>query len=314
MPQEAALSDVLAGRRILLPVSRRADDLAAALERHGAETVIVEPIQTINHIDDATLLRHTRQLIAAPPTAVAITTGVGFRGWLEAAESAGMAEDLLAMLRDCRVYARGPKATGALIRAGIEVAWTAASETAEEMIAEIARAISAGEMTNTPSAQDESGRLDVRPQIAVQHHGAVDIRFAEGLAGMADVRGLTVYTWAPAPDPEALRRSTVDAATGVYDAILFTSAPGVRAWLDAAHEVGEENFRALMELCGIGEAGRGTQGMGAVGISVPAGPLIAAVGPVTAKPLEEVGIHPLQPERMRMGALVKAVVRALSRY
>lgn len=283
------LSDALAGRRILLPVSRRAEDLAAALERHGAETFIVEPMRTINHVDDATLLHNTRQLIADPPQTVAITTAMGFRGWLEAAEVAGVAKELLAALRASRIYARGPKAAGAIVRAGLEVAWTAARETAEEMIEQIRRDIVRQAIT--------SDRSTMRPLLAVQHHGEVDARFAQELDGLADVCELTVYTWASAPDPQALRQSTFDVAAGAYDAVLFTSAPGARAWLNAAREVSEENFADLMARC-TGE--------------VKPGPLIAAVGPVTAKPLEEVGLHPLLPKRMRLGALAKAVTRELT--
>jgi uroporphyrinogen-III synthase len=41
--------------------------------------------------------------------------------------------------------------------------------------------------------------------------------------------------------------------------------------------------------------------------------LAAAVGPVTAGPLVEVGVHPVQPERYRLGALVRLVTEQLER-
>lgn len=43
-----------------------------------------------------------------------------------------------------------------------------------------------------------------------------------------------------------------------------------------------------------------------------AGTIAAAVGPVTAEPLEEVGIVPVAPERFRLGALVKDLTAALA--
>jgi uroporphyrinogen-III synthase len=38
----------------------------------------------------------------------------------------------------------------------------------------------------------------------------------------------------------------------------------------------------------------------------------ACVGPVTAAPLEEAGVRTLQPERQRLGALVKLLVTTLA--
>jgi uroporphyrinogen-III synthase len=40
--------------------------------------------------------------------------------------------------------------------------------------------------------------------------------------------------------------------------------------------------------------------------------VVACVGPVTAAPLEAVGVETLQPERQRLGALVKLLVTTLS--
>ena len=40
------------------------------------------------------------------------TTGIGFRGWVEAADAVGLAEDLLDVLGAARLIARGPKARG----------------------------------------------------------------------------------------------------------------------------------------------------------------------------------------------------------
>ncbi len=126
-------------------------------------------------------------------------------------------------------------------------------------------------------------------RIAVQHHGAgadgLDVVFAE--AG-AEVASLVVYRWGPPPDPEALRASVEAAAVGEIDAVVFTSAPGAEAWLSAAEE----------------------HGVGRLVVSrFQDGSMVAAaVGPITAKPLEHRGVMPLQPERGRLGALVRTLV------
>jgi Rieske 2Fe-2S protein/uroporphyrinogen-III synthase HemD len=86
---------VLTGQRVLITAHRRATELAAALERRGAE-VVHSPIMTIvPHVDDALLLEATRELVAHPPQVVVVTTGVGLRGWIEAADAAGVADELL---------------------------------------------------------------------------------------------------------------------------------------------------------------------------------------------------------------------------
>lgn len=270
-PRPEQLSDLLAGRTIVIAVDRRADELAAALERHGAEVLRAPALSTIPHIDDAALLERTRELIADPPEIVVATTGVGFRGWFEAAEAAGLADDLRDALFGARILARGPKARGAVVGAGLTTSFVAASETAAEI----------GEHLRTLETE---GR-----RIAIQHHGAG----ADGLDELAaelggQVTSLTVYRWGPSPDPEGVRRSVELTADGTVDALVFTSAPGAAGWLGTAREL--DRLEAIRERADTGAL------------------LVAAVGPVTALPLQEEEIDVLIPDRSRLGALIRAVV------
>ncbi|MGY5764737.1 uroporphyrinogen-III synthase [Brachybacterium sp. DNPG3] len=265
------LSAVLEGRTIVIAVDRRADELAAALERHGARVLRAPALSTIPHIDDAALLERTRELIADPPEIVIATTGIGFRGWFEAAEAAGLADALRDALFGARILARGPKARGAVVGAGLTTSFVAASETAAEI----------GEHLRT---LDTDGR-----RIAIQHHGAG----ADGLDELAAelgglVTSLTVYRWGPSPDPEGVRRSVERTAAGEVDALVFTSAPGATGWLDAAREIGAVD--AVRAVAASGDL------------------LVTAVGPVTALPLQAEGLEVLMPERARLGALIRAVV------
>ena len=67
----------------------------------------------------------TQLLLDDPPDLVIFTTGLGVRGWLEAADAIQLGDDLHALLGEAELLARGPKANGALVTVGFDVAWTA---------------------------------------------------------------------------------------------------------------------------------------------------------------------------------------------
>lgn len=265
------ISTVLLGCTVLLPVDRRSGELSAALERHGARVRVAPALTIVPHVDDEELIAHTRALVADPPDVVVATTGVGFRGWMETADEAGLHDDLGAVLRAARIVARGPKARGAIQQAGFEADWVAESETSAEL-------------RDFLVAEGMDGL-----HVAVQHHGSGADGLDEAVeAAGARVTSLTIYRWGPPPDPEIVAASTRQVARGEVDAVLFTSAPAAREWICAA-----ERAEAL-----AGVASRARDGR----------LLVAAVGPITAGPLVEAGIEPLVPDRGRLGALVRAVV------
>ena len=261
----------LAGCTILVTADRRAGELAASLIRKGAVVRHAPSLTTVPHVDDEALLRDTRTLLADPPDVVVITTGVGFRGWVEAADAAGLADELVAVLGQACVVARGPKARGALQAAGLHADWVAESETTAEI-------------EQWLLAQGVRGK-----RVAVQHHGAGADGIDEALAGAgATVHSLVVYRWGPPPDLQLVQASTRWAASGEVDAVVFTSAPGANAWLKAARECDLLDDVVAAFVCGAVVA--------------------SAVGPVTAAPLVALGIDPLVPERGRLGALVRSLV------
>jgi len=265
------LSAALDGCTVVIAVDRRSSELAAALERHGAVVRHAPALTIVPHIDDDALVAATRTLISDAPDIVVATTGVGFRGWMEAADEAGLADELHAALAGAQIVARGPKARGAIQQAGFTADWVAESETSAELGSYLL-------------AEGVAGR-----RVAVQHHGSGADGLDEllGDAG-ADVVSLTVYRWGPPPDPAVVARSVVAAAQGEVDAVLFTSAPGAAEWIAAAGREG-----ALEAIVDRSRRGR---------------LLLAAVGPITAGPLQDAGIEPLVAERGRLGALVRAVV------
>lgn len=254
-----------------MTADRRATELAAALARHGAAVRHAPALSMVAHVDDADLLARTADLLADPPDLVVITTGIGLRGWIEAARAAGVAEALLGLLSRSHLIARGPKARGALQANGLQADWVVESETSAEIV----------DVLLSNGVQGRS--------VAVQHHGAGDDGLHRALtAGGARVRDLVVYKWGPPPDPDRVRASARWAATGEIDAAVFTSALAATAWLAA---VDAEALAADLQ-------GRLTEGE----------VVLACVGPVTAAPFVARGLPTLQPERYRMGALVRAVI------
>lgn len=265
---------LLAGRRIVITAQRRAEDLAGALERHGAVVEHAATLSVVPHVDDAELLSRTRDLVEHAPDIVIVTTGVGLTGWLAAAREAGLEDALPAALDRARLMVRGPKALGAARAAGLRVDFVAATETDAEIRDVLLR-------------ENVTGR-----RVAIQHHGAGADGLDEALtrAG-ADVVPVVVYRWGPAPDPAAVEKAVRHVAAGEVDAVLFTAAPGAGAFLDAAAGMG------LLDACVTAfRSGR---------------VLAAAVGNVTSAPLEAAGVPVLVPDRFRLGALVRAVVTAL---
>lgn len=271
MSSRSILDAALAGCTIVVAADRRAGDLASALERRGALVARAPALSIVPNADDEELIRRTRELVQRPPDIVVVTTGVGLRGWMDAAHEHDLAEELADALRGSQFVARGPKAHGAIQQAGFVADWVAESETAAEV----------GDYLLSSSL--------VGKRIAVQHHGAGADGLDQLLAGAgADVVSLTVYRWGPPADPQLVDRSVAQAAAGEVDAVLFTSAPGAAEWIRAA---GRRNA--------------------VDGIRVRAASgrlLLAAVGPITAAPLQELGLRATIADRGRLGSLARCVI------
>jgi uroporphyrinogen-III synthase len=266
--------EALAGYTVAITAARRREEFGAALERRGAKVVYAPAIRIVPLADDSQLRAATEACLAAPLDFVVATTGIGFRGWIDAADTWGVVEKLTEAIGAATVLARGPKARGAIRASGLREAWSPESESSSEVLEYLM----------------DSYDLDGR-RIAVQLHGEPlpDLVQTLRMAG-ADVIEVPVYRWVPPEDSAPLRRLVESLGSGGADAVAFTSAPAAVSFLLAADELG----------CGqrVREALRG--------------PVLAAcVGPVTAGPLIREDIPVVQPERMRLGALVREIVEQL---
>ncbi|MGK4064944.1 uroporphyrinogen-III synthase [Rothia sp. HC945] len=255
---------------IHVTAQRKADEIETVLVRNGLDVRHCPTITTTPVLEDQDLLEVTRDIIRANPDLVVVTTGIGFRGWMAAAESAGLKEELTKSLGGAMILARGAKARGAVVGEGLEAAWVSSEETAAD-VADHLRGL------------DVAGR-----SVVVQHHGMG----ADGLDDVARSLGASVtpvvtYRYAPATNTTDIDRSISESVTGRPVGVLFTSAGGAEAWLD---RVSTTEIDALARLSAAGTTG------------------LFAVGSVTAQPLVDAGLTPIIPHRFRLGTLLKKVI------
>lgn len=259
----------LTGRTVAVTAHRRADEQAGAFERQGAQVLHSPALKLVPADQDRTVLAATREILASRPETVVITTGYGLKRWLAVAETAGLRDDLVHLLRETAVYARGAKAKGQLHAEQIPCEYTGQSGRTSEIV-------------------DVLNSGDRRGTVAVQVHGITD---DEQLTRLSDA-GFTVltvapYQWASADEGSRLADLTRSIAAGNVDYVTFTAAPAVDALFDAARAAG--TYEALVNALRAGHCSA------------------VAIGPVCVQPLEEANVPAVVPERFRLGAMVRAV-------
>ncbi|MDO0914532.1 uroporphyrinogen-III synthase [Streptomyces sp. DT2A-34] len=263
----------LAGFTVGVTAARRADELGALLQRRGAAVLHAPALRIVPLADDSELLAATKEIIQRTPDIVVATTAIGFRGWIEAADGWGLGEDLLERLRGVELLARGPKVKGAVRAAGLTEEWSPSSESMAEVLDRLL----------------EEG-VDGR-RVAIQLHGEPLPGFVESLrAAGAEVLGVPVYRWLPPEDIGPVDRLLDATVSRGLDALTFTSAPAAASLLSRAEERG-----LLPEV------------LAALNHDV----LPACVGPVTALPLQALGVDTVQPVRFRLGPLVQLLCQEL---
>jgi uroporphyrinogen-III synthase len=263
----------LAGFTVGVTAARRAEELATLLARRGAVVHHAPAIRIVPLADDTELLGATRTLLDGAIDVVVATTGIGFRGWIEAADGWGMGDELLRRLASASLLTRGPKARGAVRAAGLTEEYSPESEASAELLDHLL-------------AGGVVGR-----RVAVQLHGEPLPDFCDALrcAG-AEVVPIPVYRWMGPVDPAPLDRMLDSIINRQLDAITFTSAPAAASLLTMA-----KNTDRLSPLL---DALRGDV-------------LVACVGNITAGPMVSAGIPVVQPERARIGSLVRVLCTAM---
>jgi uroporphyrinogen-III synthase len=263
----------LSGYTVGVTAARRAEEFSALLERRGATVIHAPAIRIVPLVDDTELLAVTRRVIAEPVDVVVATTGIGFRGWVEAAEGWGIGSELLHHLASATILTRGPKARGAVRAAGLVEQFTPESEVSEDVLDHLVKSGVDGK------------------RIAVQLHGEPLTWFLDALnSAGATVVPVPVYRWMGPHDSSPVERLLDAALSRQVDALTFTSAPAVVSVLRIAERSGR--------LDSVVDAMRDRV-------------LVACVGDITAGPLVKLGVPVVRPERARMGALVRELALAL---
>jgi uroporphyrinogen-III synthase len=244
------------------------------LEQRGARVLHAPAVRVVPGTDDSTLLAVTAACLAQPFDIAVVTSHVGFETWLDTADGWGLGEDLRQALARARVYARGPKASGAVHAAGLQDIATPACESTWELLEQLLST----ELTGT--------------RIAVQMHGASLDDFIRALrAAGADVLEVPVYQVLPPDDDALLERLVEQVVARDVQAVTFTSAAASSHVVDAAQRMGALHglvaaFQDVEPVC---------------------------VGSVAAAPLERLGVLTVQPEQPRIGALVHTLTGILER-
>ncbi|MBZ4323240.1 uroporphyrinogen-III synthase [Streptomyces huiliensis] len=263
----------LTGLTVGVTADRRRDELAALLLRRGASVTVAPALRMVPLADDALLRAATEACLARPVDYVVATTGVGWRGWMSAAEGWGLAEALLGACREAAVLSRGSKTTGALRACGLREEYAPESETMDAVLAWLL-------------ARDLGGR-----HVVVQEHGAPLAGFADALrARGAVVTVLPVYRWGPPEDPDAVRRLAARTVRREIHALPFTSSPAIEAFLTAAGPDRDHVLSALRRDV-----------------------LPVCIGPLCARPLLTAGVPCAWPDRGRLGSLVRVLTTELTR-
>ncbi|GAA1045762.1 MULTISPECIES: uroporphyrinogen-III synthase [Rothia] len=264
---------LLADKTIAITASRRAEEQAGAFERHGARVLLAPTVRIVKTDDDAALAAETQQVLAHPPHVLLVATGHGLKSWLDATEKNGGAERLKEMLSDAQIYVRGAKGRGAVRSLGWQDSGIAQVETTESLV-ELAL------------EKGVAGK-----NVTIQQHGKPDPALVKRLedAG-ATVTQVHPNRWEEPENPALVDELINRLIAGEIDAITFTAAPAVEALLEKAYHLG-----------------RGDE----VEAALRTETVVAVVGPVTAEPLNAIGVNPVCPERFRMGAMVKDLIEAL---
>ena len=268
----------LTGFSVGITADRRWDEQAALFERRGATVVHGPSIRTLPWGAEAPLREATEEVIAHPPAVLVANTGLGIRSWFAHADSWGLGPALEAALGRARIYARGPKASGALHSTGLAVVARARSERLQEVVDLVIREVEPGQ------------------RVLVQVDGSGDSAELQRLrhAG-AEVLAIPVYRWTLPTDLAPALRLVEGLVNGRLHAVTFTSGPALRNLVAiAAGEGADHDLRAAL-----------TDGRAVVG----------CVGPVCADAAVSEGLlspHLVQPDAYRLGPLVRAVGERLS--
>lgn len=264
------------GKTVALLENRAGAQLADLVRKYGGRPFSAPALAEVPDIDTAYITCLFQEWVAKPAKAVIFQTGVGTKALFETTDALGLTETLLRLLSESLVVARGPKPTAVLRSRGVRIDLSAKDPYTS---AEVLEAL-------VPVALNEE-------RVIVQRYGETNVELDKAL----EARGATVieiptYRWAM-PANTQLLVDLMDALTrDEIDAVAFTSAAQAR------------NLFSLAELLGRMESLKTHLNK----------TLVASIGPVCTKALEELGVVVrIEACPPKLGPFVQALDQALSR-
>ena len=254
--------------------ARTGAHLAELVSRQGAVPLLAPALEEVPDVDPAAVEMLLQDWIAHPFRMMIFQTGVGTRALFRVTDSLGSTQKLLGLLEQATVVVRGPKPTGELKARGVRIDVRAASPfTSDTVMA----AITASPLTGA--------------RVVVQRYGEANRRLCEALTARgASVQEIATYRWALPEDTGPLERLIDALARSAVDAVVFTSAVQVKHLFAVAERMSRTaELPALLR-----------------------GLIVASIGPVCSRALEERGITPtFEADPPKLGPLVAALKAAL---
>jgi uroporphyrinogen decarboxylase len=263
-----------AGLRVAAFESRRAEEMAALIERMGGVPSVSPSMREVALERNPEAIDFANRLMTGQVEAVIFMTGVGVRQLIAQLERHVDRKRFLEAVSDVVTIARGPKPTAALKEFGVTATHrTDEPNTWREVLAVIDQRVPVANQT-----------------VALLEYGQPNTSLIAGLeARGAAVRTIKVYRWDLPVDTGPLENNVRAIADGLIDVALFTSS----------HQV--TNLLAMAERLGLGDPLRG-------GLAQA---VIASIGPDTSETLRQYGFEvDLEPEHAGMGQLVVAASRS----
>ncbi len=248
--------------------SRRADDMARLIERHGGVAHVSPSMREVPIEPNRPAIDFAYRLMTGHISTVILMTGVGFRFLLKAVERHLDQQRFLDTLSDVVTIARGPKPAAAMREVGVTATYRVPEpNTWRELL------------------QTIDANLSVANQIVgIQEYGISNTSLIAGLeARGATVESVRVYGWDFPENTDPLAANVRAIATGQRDMLLVTSAHQVVNMLRMA-----ERLNLVDDL---------REGLKKT--------VVASIGPTTSQMLLECDLPvDMEPSHPKMGHLV----------
>lgn len=267
----------LQGLRIVTFESRRAEDMAALVRRHGGEPLGAPSMREIPLDQQSKAFEFADRLFEGNVDILILLTGVGTMALVDAVSTQAPRDDFIRALGKVTIVVRGPKPMAALKKLGLVPSHKVPEpNTWRDLLAMLRRECPV------------KGK-----RVAVQEYGNTNPDLLEGLRELgAKVFQIPIYRWALPENLEPLHKAIDAIIKGQIDVALFTSAQQAHNLFEVAKAQGVENAlnKSLRKIH------------------------VGSIGSITSEGLARFGIRPfMEPSSPHMGVLVRELAEALKK-